>query len=159
MQLASVRRTCVQTRRRRIYEIIDRAAQAASKDQMNELYNISRILAPRQRRERVKVRAADGSMLTPHEQFLEIERYFRQAFASHSPFSLVAFLMPLLYLKPPCNKPSLSLSPAKRFPWVVFLRKSGRRVRHLLPSAWRPHTRKACAAILPVYPRRSLTVA
>ena len=81
-----LRRVSVQTRRRRIYDIIDRAAQAASRDQMNELYNISRILAPRQRRERVKVRAADGSMLTPRGQFLEIERYFRQAFAAPAPF-------------------------------------------------------------------------
>ena len=81
-----LRKVSVQARRQRIYAIIDRAAQAASKDQMNELYNVTRILAPRQRRERVRVRALNGAMLTPYGQFQEIDKYFRTAFAAPEPF-------------------------------------------------------------------------
>ena len=76
-----LRKTSVLARRQRIYAIIDRAASAATRDQMNELYNITRILAPRQRRERVRVRSEAGAMLSPHAQFREIERYFSTAFS------------------------------------------------------------------------------
>ena len=83
-----LRKASVLARRQRIYAIIDRAAGAASRDQMNELYNITRILAPRQRRERVRVRSEAGAMLSPHAQFWEIERYFSTAFSDpgHVPF-------------------------------------------------------------------------
>ena len=53
-----------------------------------ELFNVSRILAPRQRKERVRVRAPDGTMLTPFGQFQEIDKYFRSVFAAPEPFSL-----------------------------------------------------------------------
>ena len=64
-----LRKQSVLARKERLYATIDRAASAAAKDQMNEIYNITRAIAPRQRRERVRIRAANGAMLAPHGQF------------------------------------------------------------------------------------------
>ena len=58
----------------------------AARDQMNEIYNITRAIAPRQRRERVRIRAADGAMLAPRGQFQAIASYFQQAFQAPEPF-------------------------------------------------------------------------
>ena len=53
---------------------------------MTELYRITKMLAPKQRRERVVIRSQDGQMLTPEQQFRSILQYFKQAFSDPTPF-------------------------------------------------------------------------
>ena len=81
-----LRRASVQARRQRLHEVIARAANAAARDQMSELYRITKMLAPKQRRERVVIRSKDGQMLNPEQQFQSILQYFQQAFSDPTPF-------------------------------------------------------------------------
>ena len=81
-----LRRASVQARRQRLHEVIARAANAAARDQMSELYRITKMLAPKQRRERVVIRSKDGQMLNPEQQFQSILQYFKQAFSDPTPF-------------------------------------------------------------------------
>ncbi|CAE7822925.1 jockey\pol [Symbiodinium sp. CCMP2592] len=83
----ALRQASVQSRRQRVHDLIDRAAHAASKDQLSELYKITKILAPKRRMERVLIRAPDGSMLKPAHQFEAILQYFSKAFSDPNPFS------------------------------------------------------------------------
>ena len=117
-----LRKQSVQARKERIYAIIDRAASAAAKDQMNELYSITRAIAPRQRKEKVRIRASDGAMLAPHGQFQAIAGYFQQAFQAPTPFRFstsapapcitVDILLPaILGLKPRKAVPANSIPP------------------------------------------------
>ena len=53
---------------------------------MNELFQVTRALAPKQRAERVVIRSPDGHMLAPREQFQAILTYFTQAFSVGEPF-------------------------------------------------------------------------
>ena len=77
----ALRQASVQARRKRLHDFIDRAARAAAKDQMNELFQVTRALAPKQRAERVVIRSPDGHMLAPREQFQAILTYFTHAFS------------------------------------------------------------------------------
>ena len=81
-----LRRASLQARKQKLHDVIDRAARAASKDQMGEIYRITKFLAPKQRRERVVVRASDGSLLRPQQQFQSILDYFQSAFSDTKPF-------------------------------------------------------------------------
>ena len=76
-----VRRASLSHRKQRVHALIDRAASAASKDQMTEVYRVCRQLAPKQRRERVCIRGDDGRTLSPSEQYDAIYGYFSQVFS------------------------------------------------------------------------------
>ena len=76
-----VRRASLSYRKQRVHTLIDRAASAASKDQMTEVYRVCRQLAPKQRRERVCIRGDDGRTLSPSEQYDAIYGYFSQVFS------------------------------------------------------------------------------
>ena len=72
-----LRKACLQAR-----DLIDKAAHAASRDQMSEVLRVMHQLAPRQRRETVSVRSEDGLFLDEQAQFDSILTYFTQASSS-----------------------------------------------------------------------------
>ena len=79
-----VRRASLSYRKQRVHALIDRAATAAGKDQMTEIYHVCKLLAPKQRKEKVCIRSANGSTLSPAEQFDAIHGYFSKAFSHPS---------------------------------------------------------------------------
>ncbi|OLP93634.1 hypothetical protein AK812_SmicGene24424 [Symbiodinium microadriaticum] len=82
----SLRSASIRVRRQRLHDLINQATVAAARDQMSELYRITKVLAPKQRKERVVIRASDGQMLRPDQQFQAILQYFTNAFSDPTPF-------------------------------------------------------------------------
>ena len=82
----SLRRESIRVRRKHLHDLIGQATVAAARDQMSELYRITKALAPKQRRERAVIRAPDGQMLRPEQQFQAILQYFTNAFSDPTPF-------------------------------------------------------------------------
>ena len=153
-----LRKQSVLARKERIYAIIDRAASAAAKDQMNELYNITRAIAARQRRERVRIRAVDGAMLAPYGQFQAIAGYFQQAFQAPAPFRF-STSAPAPGITADMLLPAvLGLKPRKAVPASSIPRKSGRLVHSLLRAVWLKPTPRGCAHVHPSYPKKLRTV-
>ena len=140
-----LRKTSGLARRQRIYAIIDRAASAATRDQMNELYNITRILAPRQRRERVRLEQCSHHMPSSGRSKDISARLFRTQVV----FPLVALLQPRSLTTRPCKLLYKASSLGNPFRLEAFPRKSGRPVRALLPHASRELTGRALVLIPP----------
>ena len=84
----SVRRAGRTARRQRIEALVQRASQAAERHDMREIYRVVQQLAPKRRYEPVRIRSSGGEVLTQLQQFEEIYKYFRNAFARADCFDL-----------------------------------------------------------------------
>ena len=124
-----VRRASLSYRKQRVHALIDRAATAASKDQMTEVYRVCRQLAPKQRRERVCIRGDDGRTLCPSEQYDAIYEYFSRVFSHpHMPGFGNSCDPPVLTQAELVNAIH-SLKPRKAVPVTSLRLKSGKRAR------------------------------
>jgi len=73
-----------QARKQWLLDKIVLAEQAAQKKDYAELYRIINKVAPKKRREQVRIRSRDGGLLTKQQEFAEIFDYFSKAFKSGS---------------------------------------------------------------------------
>ena len=67
-------------RRAWLTQQINAASEAASRNDLSEVYRIIRTIAPKSRRDPVRIRTPDGHLLSPHQQFEAIHTYFSKAF-------------------------------------------------------------------------------
>ena len=65
------------------------AEHAAVRHDIGEVYRIINLLAPKQRREAVRIKSAEGSLLDPKAEFEEIFEYYQSVFNRDVPFELV----------------------------------------------------------------------
>ena len=71
------------------------AEHAALRHDLGEVYRVINILAPKNRRDLVRIKNADGALLRPKDEFAEIFGYFRGVFSRRD-----AFAMPSHSLEP-----------------------------------------------------------
>ena len=64
------------------------AERAAAHHDLGEVYRVINILAPKKRRDSVRIKNADGALLTPKDEFAEIFGYFQQAFSRRDDFAM-----------------------------------------------------------------------
>ena len=67
-------------RRAWLTQQIHAASEAAGRSDLSEVYRIIRTLAPKSRRDPVRIRTPDGHLLSPQMQFEAIHTYFAKAF-------------------------------------------------------------------------------
>ena len=81
-----LRRASRAERRRWLAEQVEQAHQASMRQDMGEVYRITRLLAPKQRRDSVRIRSPEGHLLSAREQFDAIHGYFSAAFSRQDMF-------------------------------------------------------------------------
>ena len=64
------------------------AEHAALRHDLGEVYRVINILAPKKRRDLVRIKNADGALLRPKDEFAEIFGYFRQVFSRRDAFEM-----------------------------------------------------------------------
>ena len=78
-------------RRQRLEEQISAAETAASRNDLGSVYRVVNLIAPKRKREKVRIRSKQGHLLSVEQEFHEIHHYFQQAFSSpheyHTPES------------------------------------------------------------------------
>ncbi|OLP84377.1 hypothetical protein AK812_SmicGene34756 [Symbiodinium microadriaticum] len=85
----ALRKASRQARRDWFEARITEAEHAAARHDIGEVYRIINLLAPKQRREAVRIKSAEGSLLDPKAEFEEIFEYYQSVFNRDVPFELV----------------------------------------------------------------------
>ena len=67
-------------RRAWLTQQIQAASEAASRNDLGTVYSIIRTIAPKSRRDPVRIRTPEGHLLSPHQQFEATHQYFSEAF-------------------------------------------------------------------------------
>ena len=81
-----LRRSSRAERRRWLAMQVEQTHQASLRQDMGEVYRITRLLAPKQRRDSVRIRSPEGHLLGAREQFEAIHGYFATAFGRPDEF-------------------------------------------------------------------------
>ena len=77
----AVRNTGRAARRQWLQERIASADRAASRHDLREVFRIIQQIAPKQRRERVRIRGPEGQLLDMHQQYQDLLQHFQKVFS------------------------------------------------------------------------------
>ena len=82
-----LRKLSRQARKDWLVRMLQEAEQAAAKHNLSEVYRVINQIAPRSRREPVRIRTASGYLQTKQQQYHVIYQYFSTAFGGSAPAS------------------------------------------------------------------------
>ena len=82
-----LRKLSRQARKDWLVRMLQEAEQAAAKHNLSEVYRIINQIAPRSRREPVRIRTASGHLQTKQQEYHDIYQYFSTAFGGSAPAS------------------------------------------------------------------------
>ena len=72
-------------RKQWLVELLQEAEVAAAAHNMSQVYKIINIIAPRRRREQVRIKGLSGQLLRKGDEYRDIDQYFSKAFSASEP--------------------------------------------------------------------------